>query len=31
MKEGIFVGPPIKELFEDRGISTKLKAADGRA
>jgi hypothetical protein len=24
MKEGIFVGPPIKQLFKDQDFSTKL-------
>jgi hypothetical protein len=31
MKEGIFVGPQIKQLFEDHDFSTKLNATDTRA
>jgi hypothetical protein len=31
MKEGIFVGPQIKQLFEDRNVSTELNATDRRA
>jgi hypothetical protein len=31
MKEGIFVGPQIKQLFEDQDFSTQLDAADRRA
>jgi hypothetical protein len=30
MKEGIFVGPGIKQLFEDQEFSTKLNATDRR-
>jgi hypothetical protein len=30
MKEGIFVGPQIKQLFEDQDFSTKLNATDIR-
>jgi hypothetical protein len=31
MKEGIFVGPQIKQPFGDHNISTKLNATDRRA
>jgi hypothetical protein len=31
MKEGIFVSPEIKQLFEDRDCSTKLNATGIRA
>jgi hypothetical protein len=31
MKDGIFIGPPIKQLLEDQDFSTKLNATDGRA
>jgi hypothetical protein len=31
MKQGIFVGPQIKRLFEDHNFSTKLNATDRRA
>jgi hypothetical protein len=31
MKEGIFVGPEIKQLFEDHDLSTKLNAAERTA
>jgi hypothetical protein len=31
MKGGIFVGPEIKQIFEDHDFSTKLNATDGRA
>jgi hypothetical protein len=31
MKEGIFVGPQIKQLFKDHDSSTKLNATDRRA
>jgi hypothetical protein len=31
MKEGIFVGPQIKQLFEDQDCSTKSDATDRRA
>jgi hypothetical protein len=31
MKDGIFVGPQIKQLFEDHDFSTKLKATERRA
>jgi hypothetical protein len=31
MKDGIFVGPQIKQLFEDQYFSTKLNAKDRRA
>jgi hypothetical protein len=30
MKEGIFIGPQIKQLFEDHNFSTKLNATDRR-
>jgi hypothetical protein len=30
MKEGILVGLPIKQIFEDQDFSTKLNATDGR-
>jgi hypothetical protein len=31
MKEGIFVGLQIKQLFENKDFNTKLNAADRRA
>jgi hypothetical protein len=31
MKEGIFVGPPIKQLFEGQDFSIKLNVTDRRA
>jgi hypothetical protein len=31
MKEGIFDGPQIKQLFEGHGFSTKLNATERRA
>jgi hypothetical protein len=31
MKEGIFIGHQIKQLFEDQDFSTKLNATDRRA
>jgi hypothetical protein len=31
MREGIFVGPQIKQLLEDHDFSTKLNATDRRA
>ena len=31
MKEGILIGPQIKQLFEDHDFSTELNAAERRA
>ena len=31
MQEGIFVGPQIKQIFEDQAFSTKLNATERRA
>ena len=31
MKKGIFIGPQIKQLFEDHDFSTKLNATERRA
>jgi hypothetical protein len=30
MKDGIFVDPQIKQLFEDQDFSTELNATEGR-
>ena len=31
MKEGIFIGPQIKQLFKDQDFSTKLNTTERRA